>query len=104
MRIANALLLTIATTSLAAQPVPVSAPTPLTNTRYGPTASETYASVAANGRTFVAAWLSENLVHTSRVNSVGAVGVGLPVATAQDRPAIAAVDDGYVVATTGLSN
>jgi hypothetical protein len=102
MRIANVLLLTVAT-SLAAQPVPVSAPTPLTNTRYGPVASETYASVATNGRTFVAAWLSENLVHTSRVNAVGAVGVGLPVATAQDRPSIAAVDDGYVVATTALT-
>src|SRR5437763_8215014 len=103
MRIANVLLLTVAT-SLAAQPVPISAPTPLTNTRYGPTASETYASVATNGRTFVAAWLAESLVHTSRVNATGEVGVGLPVATAQDRPAIAAVDDGYVVASTGLAS
>jgi hypothetical protein len=99
MRILPTLLLAAAVAA-AAQSVPVSAPTPLTNTRYAAVRVQSPAKVATNGRTFVAAWTANNLVRVSRIQTDGSAGVGLPIDSSQDPPAIATAGDGYVVATT----
>lgn len=104
MRIREAALLLAVSASALGQSVPVTAPTPLTNTRYGAAGLPAEASIASNGRTFVAAWTAGGLVRAGRVNPDGTVGIGIPVAIGRDRPAIAAVGDGYVVAMTGIEN
>jgi len=104
MRIRAAALLLAVSASAAGQGVPVTAPTPLTNTRYGGAGLPAEASVASNGRTFVAAWTAGGLVRAGRVNPDGTVGIGVPVATGRDAPAIAAMGDGYVVAMTGIES
>ena len=71
---------------------------PLTNTRYSTSGEAAVATLASNGRTFVAAWRTPTGVRVSRVDGAKA-SIGVPVGgVTADAPAITAHGSGYVMA------
>jgi hypothetical protein len=70
---------------------------PLTNTRYRGPGVPAVASLAANGKTILAAWRTATDIHVAVVDGEG---VGIPVLHSRryGKPALAAFGNGYVVA------
>src|SRR5205809_6166794 len=98
MRIAAIGTLILFATSSVAQTVGPAIP--LTNTRYSTSGEAAVATLASNGRTFIAAWSTPTGIRVSRIDGAGAsigIPMGGPAATA---PAIAARGDGYVIGWT----
>ena len=71
---------------------------PLTNTRYSTSGEAAVATLAANGRTFIAAWTTPTGIRVSRIDGTTAsMGIPLGGGPTADAPAVAAHGDGYVV-------
>jgi hypothetical protein len=90
-------LLLLATSSFAQLLSPA---VPLTNTRYSTSGEAALATLATNGRTFIAAWSTPTGIRVSRIDGKSArIGVPIGGPTA-DAPALAAHGAGYVVGWT----
>src|SRR5437764_8319211 len=96
MRIAALGTLILLATSSFAQTV--GPPIPLTNTRYSTSGEAAVATLATNGRTFIAAWTTPTGIRVSRIDGTSAsIGIPLGGGPTADAPTVAAHGDGYVI-------
>src|SRR5437867_11829123 len=88
-------LILLATSSFAQTVGPA---VPLTSTRYSTSGQAAIATLATNGRTFIAAWTTPTGIRLSLIDGTSArIGVPLGGGPTAEVPAIAAHRDGYVM-------